>query len=753
MPEYRELIASHYTVRRWLDDEHYSHYNLSLQALWADVTRAEKAAAVHPRAKQGHVFKLSPTDSYFRGSGNDKRPLFPPAPWSGEGEIAEVRLDPGGQEIMDCSDVSRAPVQQFRPLCALTLQDVQATPRTILLNMGELYFQAHLQTHVTCQVYTRTQWDEEVCRVVAEQRGFKIAMAFDFGPHGVLAFVSMDLLFTPNWASKLNELPPCLPDVYTDYKSFVDGVAHWIIERRTGVSNRGGLAVIVIRDANKVFAGIGVYTVIEVFFLAGLSVFLTEYEVFSSPSRVARLCEASLLSRAKKFDRSFLKPCYRGYALAATKKQRLRFSPWLHVFGKSETLVSERMYQLSVQYATVLNSSAASAVAQPTSRDGLRDLYDVFEPTLIQPALEKQDSFHLGHWIFGQKEWLAIGGTISKIDPLALAFGIRGIHPRYKGFSTELTHLKYDMYCNNLFLESPQLRKRKLHPQMWTGATSGYKPVWSITPNFPENLVSVVDGKSSGTSRLYANPSVNMRPMRKQWRHTFQHVVTQTREVMSLGTAQLHPALLIKASCDALRPLQSHEFSDGSAEIMLNHDPSAPPDSEGHSASRGAQSFVYIATMSTGTMSRQSFFQSPDILLRLHKERNSTRFLVILYRAGIITGLSEVGDYVRSLDAMGGQAPEFLDDVDSLCQKHEEHCDGFQLDVLSRLDYSRCLARLVTVYVRMYIEWHTSPPPLSGSVVSMIFYLWYNYGEDQGVSGLTIILSACVQSAGRDAVD
>ncbi|KAJ3530078.1 hypothetical protein NM688_g7761 [Phlebia brevispora] len=259
MPEYRELLASHYTIQRWLDRVHTSHLDLTLQALWADVTRAEQTVATNPRAQHGHVFKLSPTDSYARGSGNDKRPLYPPAPWSGEGEeTIDMRIE-------GCRHRS---VRQFRPLHTLALHDVQCTPRNILLNMGELHFQAHLQTHVMCQVYTRTQWDEEVSRVIAEQRGFKVAIAFDFGQQGVLAFVSMDLLFTPNWACAVDELPPRLPDVYMDFGSFVDGVARWIITRRSGISHRGGLAVIAIRDANQVFAGMSVYTVTEVFFFS-----------------------------------------------------------------------------------------------------------------------------------------------------------------------------------------------------------------------------------------------------------------------------------------------------------------------------------------------------------------------------------------------------------------------------------------------------------------------------------------------------
>jgi len=71
------------------------------------------------------------------------------------------------------------------------------------------------------------------------------------------------------------------------------------------------LACEVIRKAgNKVWGGVGVYTISELFFdggnilaplimpvhanniLLGISPFLTEREVFDLPSRTARLCEA-----------------------------------------------------------------------------------------------------------------------------------------------------------------------------------------------------------------------------------------------------------------------------------------------------------------------------------------------------------------------------------------------------------------------------------------------------------------------------
>jgi len=107
-------------------------------------------------------------------------------------------------------------------------------------------------------------------------------------------------------------------DVYQDYPDFLAAVAQWIHERRyppnsksksKGARKRRGLACEVIRAASNVWVGVGVYTVCEIFYLAGmdflsiclslfmllgigLSPLLLEYEVFDCASRTARLCEA-----------------------------------------------------------------------------------------------------------------------------------------------------------------------------------------------------------------------------------------------------------------------------------------------------------------------------------------------------------------------------------------------------------------------------------------------------------------------------
>lgn len=54
------------------------------------------------------------------------------------------------------------------------------------------------------------------------------------------------------------------------------------------------------------------------------------------------------------------------------------------------------------------------------------NIYDVFEPTYIQPALQKPTGRHLGHLIFGTAAWLKMSqeeaSTLWLDNPLSQAF-------------------------------------------------------------------------------------------------------------------------------------------------------------------------------------------------------------------------------------------------------------------------------------------------------------------------------------------
>jgi hypothetical protein len=59
-------------------------------------------------------------------------------------------------------------------------------------------------------------------------------------------------------------------NLYSDYGGFLELVANWIRERLASSSARCSLVCEVMRDANQVWFGVGVYTVCEILFMAGM---------------------------------------------------------------------------------------------------------------------------------------------------------------------------------------------------------------------------------------------------------------------------------------------------------------------------------------------------------------------------------------------------------------------------------------------------------------------------------------------------
>jgi hypothetical protein len=86
-------------------------------------------------------------------------------------------------------------------------------------------------------------------------------------------YVALSLLIyislQPTWARTWKELPPPHCAVLEDILGFLDRLAKWIARRKDSRSKRDGLACEVMRDAPEVWPGVGVYTITEVFFVAG----------------------------------------------------------------------------------------------------------------------------------------------------------------------------------------------------------------------------------------------------------------------------------------------------------------------------------------------------------------------------------------------------------------------------------------------------------------------------------------------------
>ncbi|KAI0648711.1 hypothetical protein C8Q79DRAFT_465257 [Trametes meyenii] len=328
MPEYTELQACFHTIQRWYNEVRTPSNPLRLLAIWSDATKAEQARAKKSsRAGQGLVYRLEPSSKVRRGPKSAQKSIWPQL---------------NGKPLAN--------------LDGMFLQGVNVTPRTIILDLNRISFQIQLLTHSLAQPYTRDQWDEEVAQVSCAQnaRGFRVGIAFDFGNY-VLAFLSADNLWTPHWFDSSTQAPPVQHiDVHADYITFLDAIAKCVqTAHARGFHRCTKLAVAEIREEyGHIFGGVGTYTVVELFFSAGLSVFLTTGEVFAYPSRLARLCEAfwAFAHRAHADLQSLIKPAYVGYILAPTEQHRLSFSFWLHVHGKQQAYMPERMKCLQRNY-------------------------------------------------------------------------------------------------------------------------------------------------------------------------------------------------------------------------------------------------------------------------------------------------------------------------------------------------------------------------------------------------------------------
>ncbi|TFK84417.1 hypothetical protein K466DRAFT_226759 [Polyporus arcularius HHB13444] len=545
MPEYAEVFACAHTIRRWFDQQKTAGVSLQLQRIWIDATDKErKAAPPGTDAAEGLVYSIDASCDKKRGSRSAQKPVWP-------------------------HDADGKPLQE-EEVYQLVLRDVTSTPRTVGLHFGcvglQLHIrssslrsphpvgnrshpyscflspQVHLQTHCTAQVFTYEQFHHEVRRVDCKVRGFRIPLALDFGAY-IVTFTSLDNLCTPMWYKyALDDSHRVYIDAFDAHLPFLTRVAEyvrglffaknpkngeWKLRKTPAAAN--ALATTVIREALKsVFGGVGVYTVLEIFYRAGLSPSHTAAEVFMCASRTARLCEAfwTLTYEVNTELRQFLEANYFGYVLAPTPEERLRYSYRLHVFGKRRTKLSIRMKDLWLEHERILEAYAADGRGSAIRTSDI-GLYDVFEPTLIKAALTKP--LNLGHLIFGEAEWAALSGTEapSMVDPLTAVF-----HEVWSaGKARTLTNLKVAAYYEEgLFLHSRELERRWVHTRLYRPLGS-QKAVWCITSQFPPALVPPHLSTKAG-AKWGSQPGFILADADERDKETFEYVIHNTRSVV-----------------------------------------------------------------------------------------------------------------------------------------------------------------------------------------------------------------------------
>ncbi|KAJ7936325.1 hypothetical protein B0H13DRAFT_1496400, partial [Mycena leptocephala] len=308
-------------------------------------------------------------------------------------------------------------------LSTLALEKITYTHRAIILHFGTLFFMFQYLTHTSVQFYPREIWERSIRNVSKNVRTFKIAIAFIFSTH-VLAFPTLDMVFQPTWATSLTDFV-FPPNIYTSTHDYLVLVSKWI--EQILLKPRHTRACDAIRGCNDLFYGIGVYTVMELFFMAGLSPFLTLFEVFSNPSRTARFLlafysyyksnESPLPGLTLSFVRSLLKPCIHDGILAPTTEQRLRYADWLYVWAKDRTSLPVRMAGLADAFQVCKSFSGLDSILLTIAiwgRDTECELFDVFEPTFVAASLKSE--VNLGHLVFGEDTWVAVGGKRASCD-------------------------------------------------------------------------------------------------------------------------------------------------------------------------------------------------------------------------------------------------------------------------------------------------------------------------------------------------
>ena len=142
MPEYREVLASVITINRWfrgvqelgeLSKSAPGTSRLALQAIWVDATSKEQTVAKKGTpAKAGMAYTLSPDQRCLRGSKGSQKDVYPPSPWSHR---------PGLECAALKNSRERGKEKPLSPLTTMWLQNVHATPRTVVLDLGIQFLQ------------------------------------------------------------------------------------------------------------------------------------------------------------------------------------------------------------------------------------------------------------------------------------------------------------------------------------------------------------------------------------------------------------------------------------------------------------------------------------------------------------------------------------------------------------------------------------------------------------------------------------
>ncbi|KAH6871280.1 hypothetical protein BKA70DRAFT_1488984 [Coprinopsis sp. MPI-PUGE-AT-0042] len=465
MPELRELIASYKTVKWGLDL--YKDSPRNVLGFWSDMTDDEEEAF---DAEDGLVRQLDGSEwEVLRGSQGGQSALLPPQLlYSIDGERPEIAFT--DLEIIDTSFHERA----------------------LLLDLGPLKLKLAYLTHTSVQIYSREQWDNTIRNVAKQDRKFRIGLAIETRDF-ILAFVSLDQLFQPTWATTWDGLGVSLPYVYTDYTRWLENVACWVFHEVTHPSDRS--IATALRNDKAVFNGIGAYTVTEVCTLAGIPIYEHVRAVAENPSRMARLCEAIWVYAHKSETElpELLRPAWHRGVMAPTDNQRLRYLRWLLLWGKPKVCVPARLAGLAGEHnASVQSLSASGRVWYRRDHEAL--LPDPFEPAYLQAAFDisKTKPIHLLHLILGD-EWDSLKEK-HQLPPAPNSDPLTCVYEKLYLLDSP-TYLKADAYLDYFYSDLSSLSgRRTVVPHVYKSSKS--IPMFSLIDHYPP--FCLLDSKVKG---------------------------------------------------------------------------------------------------------------------------------------------------------------------------------------------------------------------------------------------------------------
>ncbi|KAF7975163.1 hypothetical protein HWV62_10345 [Athelia sp. TMB] len=297
MPEEREGTIQALLVDKFVREQ--PAHELLLLNIWADATRKEiKASAKGTRASQGMVYPLESSSTVVRGKYSCQVPVYPPA-FANLGPIRDHKLQ----------------------LCG-----AKASPRNVVLLFSNLAAQVQLLTHTTVQIFSRSDWQDAVCMVPSDVRGYRVGVAFEFARY-TMAFVTLDQIFAVHWASKSSELPCSEISVVVDFPAFVASVVQDFME--------------ILKHPTDQYLDVG------------LPPGITEAELVDVPDVMARVLLAYYqFARVANTELwSFVQRRLHGYMLTASDSQRVGYTRFLHVWGKTRVQMTRRAGETALKYS------------------------------------------------------------------------------------------------------------------------------------------------------------------------------------------------------------------------------------------------------------------------------------------------------------------------------------------------------------------------------------------------------------------